>query len=72
MHVAFNDEIYNFRELRSGLESGRSKIEALVRFHESGEANVGLQLWTILTFEVWLRQMAQWSRPLQPLQAAVS
>lgn len=41
----------------------RTRVEALVRQHQSGAANLGLQLWTILTFEVWLRSLAAWTRP---------
>ena len=50
----------------------RETVERLVRAHAAGEANLGLQLWTILTFEVWLRQLPAWSRPLQPLPVSAS
>ena len=47
----------------------RSRVEALLRSHDTGGAAVGLQLWTLLTFEVWLRQLASWTP--RPLAAAV-
>jgi len=39
-----------------------SYVEQLVRRHQAGEANSGLQLWSILCFEVWLRSLPQWTR----------
>ena len=42
----------------------RARVESLVHAHVSGRANLGLQLWSLLTFEVWLRQLQQWRRPL--------
>jgi len=49
----------------------RARVESLVRAHESGEANLGLQLWTLLTFEVWLRMLSGWKRPLAAVPAEV-
>ncbi|MEW5982049.1 MAG: asparagine synthase (glutamine-hydrolyzing) [Acidobacteriota bacterium] len=40
----------------------RQRVEALVRDHEERRANLGLQLWTLLTFEVWLRLLSEWTR----------
>ena len=40
----------------------RSAVEGLVEAHENGSANLGLQLWTVLTFEVWLRALPAWQR----------
>jgi asparagine synthase (glutamine-hydrolysing) len=37
-----------------------SHVEALVQRHLSGQADLGLHLWTLLTFEVWLRQLPGW------------
>ena len=42
----------------------RRRVESLVRAHVSGQANLGLQLWTLLTFEVWLRLLSGWKRPV--------
>jgi asparagine synthase (glutamine-hydrolysing) len=43
----------------------RSCVASLVDAHVSGRANLGLQLWTLLTFEVWLRAVTHWRRPIQ-------
>jgi asparagine synthase (glutamine-hydrolysing) len=40
----------------------RPRVESLVEAHQAGKANLGLQLWTLLTFEVWLRNLAAWTR----------
>ena len=37
-------------------------LESLVRRHESGQANLGQQLWCLLTFERWLRLLPDWRR----------
>jgi asparagine synthase (glutamine-hydrolysing) len=37
-------------------------LEAIVRRHETGEANLGQQLWCLLTFERWLRLLPEWRR----------
>jgi asparagine synthase (glutamine-hydrolysing) len=39
-----------------------SYVHELVRRHHAGASNAGLQLWSILCFELWLRQLPQWSR----------
>ncbi len=39
----------------------RSYVEDLVSRHLSGSANLGQQLWTIICFEAWLRQLPQWT-----------
>lgn len=44
----------------------RPRVEALVHAHEQGQANLGLQLWTLLTFEVWLRLLSEWTHPTAP------
>jgi asparagine synthase (glutamine-hydrolysing) len=41
----------------------RTRVAELVDAHQSGRANLGLQLWTLLTFEVWLRSLPTWTRP---------
>jgi asparagine synthase (glutamine-hydrolysing) len=38
----------------------RAEVERLVRRHESGAANLGQQLWCLLTFERWLRLLPEW------------
>ena len=52
------------RDVRYAAYLSRGRVESLVRAHLSGRANFGLRLWTLLTFEVWLRQLQQWRRPL--------
>ena len=43
-----------------------SHVQQLVRRHQAGEINSGLQLWSILCFEVWLRNLPRWTRPQVP------
>jgi asparagine synthase (glutamine-hydrolysing) len=38
----------------------RRRVETLVDTHLSGRANLGLQLWSLLTFERWLRLLPEW------------
>ena len=40
----------------------RASVEGLIRRHESGEANLGQQLWCLLAFERWLRLLPEWRR----------
>jgi asparagine synthase (glutamine-hydrolysing) len=37
-------------------------LETIVRRHETGEANLGQQLWCLLAFERWLRLLPEWRR----------
>jgi asparagine synthase (glutamine-hydrolysing) len=37
-------------------------VGELVRRHLAGTANFGQQLWTIMCFELWLRQLPDWTR----------
>ena len=37
-------------------------VHQLVTRHQAGEANSGLQLWSILCFELWLRSLPQWTQ----------
>jgi asparagine synthase (glutamine-hydrolysing) len=37
-------------------------VEGLIRRHLDGRANLGQQLWTIICFELWLRQLPEWNR----------
>jgi asparagine synthase (glutamine-hydrolysing) len=39
-----------------------AELERLVHRHESGAANLGQQLWSLLTFERWLRLLPEWRR----------
>ena len=41
-------------------------VHQLLRRHQAGEANFGLQLWSILCFELWLRKLPQWTRRQVP------
>jgi asparagine synthase (glutamine-hydrolysing) len=36
-------------------------VHQLVKRHHAGEADLGLQLWTLLTFEIWLRALPGWT-----------
>jgi len=40
----------------------RPYVHRLVSSHLAGEADLGLQLWTILCFEIWLRALPDWTR----------
>jgi asparagine synthase (glutamine-hydrolysing) len=40
-----------------------SYVHDLVKRHHAGAADLGLQLWTILTFEIWLRSLPGWTQP---------
>jgi asparagine synthase (glutamine-hydrolysing) len=46
----------------------RERVEGLVRAHQASQANLGLQLWTLLTFEVWLRALTEWTTPAARVQ----
>ena len=35
-------------------------VQSLVRRHHAGGADLGLQLWTLLCFEIWLRSLPRW------------
>ena len=37
-------------------------VESLVTQHLSGHANFGHQLWSLLSFEQWLRLLPEWTR----------
>jgi asparagine synthase (glutamine-hydrolysing) len=38
----------------------RRELESIVARHESGQANLGQQLWCLLTFERWLSLLPEW------------
>jgi asparagine synthase (glutamine-hydrolysing) len=38
----------------------RDYVQQLVGRHDRGEADLGLPLWTLLTFEIWLRNLPEW------------
>jgi asparagine synthase (glutamine-hydrolysing) len=40
----------------------RRRVEALIETHLSGHSDLGLQLWSLLTFERWLRLLPEWTR----------
>jgi asparagine synthase (glutamine-hydrolysing) len=47
-------------------------VHRLVERHHAGEADLGLQLWTLLCFEIWLRSLPRWmSQPPVATAAAV-
>ncbi len=45
-------------------------VHRLVKCHRAGKADLGLQLWTILCFEIWLQSLPRW-RSMGPIAAAV-
>ena len=48
-----------------------SYVRELVRRHQSSEANLGLQLWSVLCFELWLRRLPQWTERPAVVEARV-
>jgi asparagine synthase (glutamine-hydrolysing) len=46
-------------------------VRRLVKRHDAGDADLGLPLWTILTFEVWLRSLPAWTSG-QPAETAAA
>jgi asparagine synthase (glutamine-hydrolysing) len=46
-------------------------VHRLVRRHDEGEADLGLPLWTLLSFEIWLRSFPGWVNQ-QPAEAAAA
>lgn len=58
-------------DARYAVYLSRPRVETLVRAHQEGRANLGLQLWTLLTFEVWLRALSEWTKPAVPNQESV-
>ena len=45
-------------------------VQRLVARHDAGEADLGLQLWTLLTFEIWLRSFPGWIGAAPPASTA--
>jgi asparagine synthase (glutamine-hydrolysing) len=39
-------------------------VHRLVERHQAGEADLGLQLWTLFCFEIWLRDLPGWTRSM--------
>jgi asparagine synthase (glutamine-hydrolysing) len=37
-------------------------VRDMVEAHQSGKANLGLKLWMLVTFEVWLRNLTTWKQ----------
>jgi asparagine synthase (glutamine-hydrolysing) len=48
-----------------------SYVHQLVRRHDEGEADLGLPLWTLLSFEIWLRSFPRWMNQ-QPAETAAA
>ena len=46
-------------------------VHALVKRHDAGGADLGLPLWTLLTFEIWLRSLPGWMNR-QPAETAAA
>ena len=49
-----------------------AEVETIVRRHESGEANLGQQIWCLLAFERWLQLLPEWRRRARAAQPAVA
>jgi asparagine synthase (glutamine-hydrolysing) len=47
-------------------------VEAIVRRHESGEANLGQQIWCLLAFERWLQLLPAWQQRRHPVPPAIA
>jgi asparagine synthase (glutamine-hydrolysing) len=47
-------------DARCGAYLSSPEIERIVRRHQSGEANLGHQIWCLLTLERWLRLLPDW------------
>lgn len=46
-------------------------VQQLVQEHQQGSRDHSLRLWSLLTFETWLRQLPSWRRPiLEPAHVA--
>ena len=58
------------RDARYSMYLSPSKVEKLVLDHQAGRANLGLQLWSLLTFELWLRLLPEWTRRAPTLAQA--
>jgi len=59
-------------DARSCYYLNRGYVEDLIREHHNGTRDHGLRLWAILTFEVWLRLLKQWSAKPQDCSYATS
>jgi asparagine synthase (glutamine-hydrolysing) len=47
-------------------------VHQMVKRHQAGEADSGLQLWSILCFELWLRNLPQWMGRHAPEPAGIT
>jgi asparagine synthase (glutamine-hydrolysing) len=50
------------RDARHREMLSHASVERLVARHLDGAANLGQQLWTVMCFELWLRQLPDWTR----------
>jgi hypothetical protein len=48
-----------------------SYVRRLVERHDEGTADLGLPLWSLLSFEIWLRSFPRWVIE-QPVETAVA
>jgi asparagine synthase (glutamine-hydrolysing) len=62
------DEMLLARSARYQEYLSADYVRRLVARHHSGEGDYGLQLWAILSFEIWLRSLPSWT--VQPAAAA--
>ena len=49
-----------------------AEVETIIRRHESGEANLGQQIWCLLAFERWLQLLPEWRARARAAQPAVA
>ena len=56
-------------KLRAYLD--QAYIRQLYEAHLSGHVDYSQQLWSLLTFEVWLRQLPQWRTPLDDMEPSM-
>lgn len=59
-------------DARYGEYLSTAVVHELVRKHDAGEADLGLPLWTLLTFEIWLRAWPTWRRGVSAGAGAVA
>jgi len=69
---SYLEEMLLPRDARYAAYLSRPNVEGLIRAHQEGRGNFGLRLWTLLTFEVWLRALPDWTRMPGRMQAGVA
>jgi asparagine synthase (glutamine-hydrolysing) len=49
-----------------------AEVETIIGRHESGEANLGQQIWCLLAFERWLQLLPEWRQRARAAQPAIA